>query len=172
MYRPRIDRDHALMINALTWAERSTCLRKQVGAVIAKDSRPISVGYNGAPSKVEHCTKETCNEEQRCKRTIHAEQNAILFAARHGISLEGASLYTTLEPCLDCAKSIINAGIKHVYYLELYGSGEGLELLDHTGVSIHFMGDSFDETYLTNLLWSSRKVKAAHQSGSTFSDTL
>ena len=101
---------------------RSTCLRRQVGAVIVKDNRIITTGYNGAPSGTHHCTDVgTCQrielnvpsgERHELCRALHAEQNAIIQAANIGVSTEGATLYVTLQPCVICAKMSINAGIK------------------------------------------------------------
>lgn len=125
------------MSTALLWAARSTCQRLQVGAVLAKRGRTISTGYNGAPSGLPHCNDDNCKNQSQCKRTVHAEMNAILFAARYGISTEGAELYTTHSPCIDCAKAIINAGIKKVYYLEEYRSQEGIELLKSAGIEAY-----------------------------------
>ena len=125
------------MAAALLWATRSTCKRLQVGAVLAKGGRTISTGYNGAPSGLPHCNDENCKSQPQCKRTVHAEMNAILFAARYGISTEGAELYTTHSPCIDCAKAIINAGIKKVYYIEEYRNREGLELLEQAGIELY-----------------------------------
>jgi len=132
----RIDRDWALMSTAGIWARRSTCLRRKVGAVIAQENRIISQGYNGAPSGKPHCTPETCNDDNPCTNTVHAEINAIAFAARYGISVEGATLYTTLAPCLNCSKAMINSGIKKVVYLDTYRDLSGIELLRDSGVSI------------------------------------
>jgi len=141
--RRRLSRDDAFMLTAKIWSLRATCNRKQVGAVIVKDNRIISVGYNGAPSGMDHCTNETCNEESgSCTHTIHAEENALLFAAKWGISVEGATIYTTTEPCLNCSKSMINAGISKLVYHESYGKGVGLELLDQAGLEYYqWLGD-------------------------------
>jgi dCMP deaminase len=132
----RISREGLMMATAKLWSLRSTCRRLQVGAVIALNDRPISSGYNGAPSGMEHCNKENCSSLQKCDRTIHAEMNAILFAARHGIPTEGTTLYTTHQPCIDCAKAIINAGIKTVYYEFPYRLTNGLRLLEDAGIEI------------------------------------
>lgn len=123
-----------MMITAQTWARRSTCLRRRVGAVIAQDHRIISQGYNGAPSGKPHCTYETCNEHNPCNNTVHAEINAIAFAARYGISTEGATIYTTLAPCLECSKAIINSGIKKVIYESPYRDESGINLLKESGI--------------------------------------
>jgi dCMP deaminase len=134
---PRISRDQMLMEMAITASKRSTCNRKHVGAIIAIDGRPVSVGYAGAPSGLPHCLDHGCipGPDGGCIRTQHAEANAIAFAARKGISTEKATLYTTVSPCLACAKLIINAGISEVWFLELYRKQEGLQLLDLLGIS-------------------------------------
>ena len=105
-------------------AARATCDRGKSGAVLVKNKFILSTGYVGAPMGLEHCDEaghlmKTVSDEdghakQHCVRTTHAEQNAIVQAARHGVSIEGATIYCKMEPCLDCAKMIINAGIKRV----------------------------------------------------------
>ena len=104
-------------------ATRSTCLRRQVGAVVVKSKQILATGYNGAPSGLEHCDKIGClrnelkipsGERHELCRALHAEQNAFLQAARHGISVDGATLYITNQPCSICAKMIINAGITKI----------------------------------------------------------
>lgn len=137
LWDDRISQPLIHMFAALLWATRSTCQRLQVGAVLAKGGRTISTGYNGAPSGLPHCNEDNCKSQTQCKRTVHAEMNAILFAARYGISTEGTELYTTHSPCIDCAKAIINAGIKRVYYLEEYRSQDGIELLELAGVEVY-----------------------------------
>ena len=106
-------------------AKRTTCLRRAVGAIIVKDRRILSTGYNGAPSNVRHCREVGCLREARAVpsgerhelcRGIHAEQNAIIQAAYHGVSIKGATLYCTNLPCSICAKMIINAGITRIVY--------------------------------------------------------
>src|SRR5690606_35308353 len=119
-------------------AKRSTCLRAQVGATIIRDNRVVSIGYAGAPSRLKHCTENGCKmEDGHCIRTVHAEANAIAFAAKAGISTDGAEMYVTHSPCTNCAKLIINSGIRRVTYKEY--RGDGIELLDHAGIEvIHF----------------------------------
>ncbi len=133
----RISRDQMLMEMAITASKRSTCSRKHVGALIAIEGRPVSVGYAGAPSGLPHCLDHGCivGPDGGCIRTQHAEANAIAWAARKGISTENATLYTTVSPCLACAKLIINAGIGEVWFLELYRKMEGIELLGKLGIS-------------------------------------
>lgn len=134
--KDRISRDEWLVEVSLSTAKRSTCCRRHVGAVIASEGHIISSGYNGAPSGLPHCTPETCNAENPCTSTIHAEANAIAFAARKGLPTEGATLYATASPCLDCAKLLINAGIKRVVYHEEYRKTEGIDLLRSVGITV------------------------------------
>ena len=121
--------DAYFMDIAVLVAKRSTCLRRMVGALIVKDKRILTTGYNGAPSGIRHCIEIGCLREtmkvasgQRHElcRGIHAEQNAIIQAAYHGVSIRNATLYCTNLPCSICTKMIINAGIKRIYYLEGY----------------------------------------------------
>jgi len=125
----RISRDGMLIEIAGLVARRSTCMRKQVGAVIAREGRVLSMGYAGAPSGFPHCAEARCDLSKPCTRTVHAEANAIAYAAKIGIALAGASLYTTLAPCAECAKLIINAGIADVVFREVYRTSDGLDLL-------------------------------------------
>src|SRR5690606_24473551 len=132
----RISRDEWLMAMAHLTALRSTCLRLQVGAVIARHGRIMSTGYAGAPSGLPHCTPETCNETTPCTNTAHAEIGAITFAAREGIAVGGSTLYCTHSPCKPCAQSIINAGITKVIYDHKYRKTEGIETLEKAGVAV------------------------------------
>jgi dCMP deaminase len=118
--------------------KRSTCARSQVSALIVKENRIISMGYGGSPSGLPHCLDVGCliGSNGGCIRTIHAESNAIAFAARHGIAVEGADIWVSLSPCLDCAKLIINSGIVSVYYLEQYRNRDGVELLIAAGIKV------------------------------------
>lgn len=131
----RISRDFALMSVALIMAKRTTCQRKQVGAVLAKEGRILSTGYAGAPAGHPHCSS-VCDLSQPCTRTVHAEANAIAFAAKVGIATDGATLYTTVSPCIDCAKLIVNAGISKVIYFEKYRVMDGLILLSDSGILV------------------------------------
>jgi len=126
-------------------AKRSTCTRRSVGAIIVKDKRILSTGYNGAPSGVSHCLDIGCLREQlniasgerhELCRGIHAEQNAIIQAALHGVSIRGATLFCTNLPCSICAKMIINAGIKQIVYLSGYADQMSLDLMEEAGVSV------------------------------------
>jgi len=126
-------------------AKRSTCLRRHVGAVIVKDKRILSTGYNGAPTGFPHCDETGClreqlgvpsGERQEICRGLHAEQNAIIQAALHGVSVAGADIYTTHQPCITCAKMVINAGIKRVIFLEPYPDGLARSFLEQAGVEL------------------------------------
>ncbi len=126
-------------------SSRSTCLRRKVGAVLVKEKQILCSGYNGAPSKVPHCRETGCLREQlnvpsgekhELCRGVHAEQNAIVQAAFHGIRVDGASLYCTNQPCSICAKMIINAGIRTVYYKDGYDDALTLDMFDKAGVEL------------------------------------
>ncbi len=127
-------------------ARRSTCLRRQVGAIIIKDNSIISTGYNGAPILANHCEniggclRDKLNipsgQRHEICRAAHAEQNAIAQAARHGIAIDGCVLYCTHQPCSICAKIIINAGIKSVFHLEGYPDELTKSFFEESGVSI------------------------------------
>jgi dCMP deaminase len=125
-------------------SRRATCLRAQVGAIIVKDKRILTTGYNGAPKGLPHCLDEGCEIiGGHCVRSLHAEQNAIIQAAQHGISLEGGTIYTTHQPCHTCAKMIINAGMCRVIYAGLYPDELAMKYLKIAGVEVeHFdLGD-------------------------------
>jgi len=136
--RKRPSRGEIFMRTAHLFAERSTCNRGQVGAVLVKDNRIISTGYNGAPPGMPHCTEVGCDElvlykrtpamlastyekvELGCQRTIHAEANVLLYAARHGIPTQGSCLYCTHSPCERCVLLMANAGITRLIYNKPY----------------------------------------------------
>ena len=126
-------------------ATRSTCLRRSVGAVLVKEKRILCTGYNGAPTNIPHCSETGClrkkmnvpsGEKHELCRGVHAEQNAIIQAAFHGISLKGAHLYCTNTPCSICAKMLINAGIKTIYYREAYQDTLAMDMLKATKVEL------------------------------------
>ncbi len=118
-------------------AKRSTCERAQVGAVIVKDKRILTTGYNGSPRGLPHCTDVGClMDNGHCVRTLHAEQNAIIVAALHGVITEGATIYITHQPCFLCAKMIINAGIIQIVYDEEYPDDRSSEFLAQAGVEL------------------------------------
>lgn len=132
----RPSREQVLMENAHAWSRRGTCGRLQVGCVIARRSHPVATGYVGAPSGISHCAPEVCNPSQPCTRTVHAEANAIAFAAREGISVDGCDLFTTDSPCMACAFLIINAGIKRVFYDRQYRDHSPIGFLISAGVEV------------------------------------
>jgi dCMP deaminase len=133
--RPEID--NYFMNIAIMVSSRSTCLRRKVGSVIVRGKQIVSTGYNGAPQGVAHCLDVGCAREgvpagQRSElcRGAHAEQNAINFSARHGISIDGTTVYTTHFPCSWCAKSIVNSGIKRVVFLHDYPDPQSKSILN------------------------------------------
>ncbi len=126
-------------------AKRSTCLRRQVGAILVKDKRILSTGYNGAPAGLRHCEEVGClredssvpsGERHELCRGLHAEQNAIIQAAYHGTSIVGSTLYCTNKPCIICSKMIINAGIEMVFYEEGYNDPLADQMLAEAGIKI------------------------------------
>jgi dCMP deaminase len=126
-------------------SSRSTCLRNQVGAVIVKESQILSTGYNGAPKKLPHCADVGCireemgvtsGERHELCRGLHAEQNAIIQAAYHGVSVRGAKIYCTTRPCSICTKMIINAGINEIIYIEEYKDDLASQLVEEAGLEL------------------------------------
>jgi dCMP deaminase len=145
MERPTWD-EYFMKITRLV-AERSTCLRRKVGAIIVKDKRIISTGYNGAPRGLAHCLEIGCLREQleipsgerhEMCRGAHAEQNAIIQAASSGISMEGATMYCTTAPCSTCAKMIINAGIERLVLGGRYPDQLGEDLISEAGIGTEY----------------------------------
>ncbi|UCH20505.1 MAG: cytidine/deoxycytidylate deaminase family protein [Deltaproteobacteria bacterium] len=137
-------KDYFMDITALV-AQRSTCTRRAVGAIIVKDKRILSTGYNGAPSGIRHCTDVGClreslnvpsGERHELCRGIHAEQNAIIQAAYHGVSVKGATLFCTNLPCSICTKMIINAGIKKICYQDGYADSLSEEMFQEAGIEV------------------------------------
>jgi dCMP deaminase len=124
-------------------ATRSTCTRKKVGAVIVKDKNILTTGYNGSISGTEHCEDVGCMiKNGSCIRTIHAEQNAIAFAAKNGINLLNAEIYVTCSPCWPCFKLLVNSGVYRIYYDEEYHDKMVLEEVKKTGVILcHYLKD-------------------------------
>ncbi|MBD3868901.1 MAG: dCMP deaminase family protein [Acidobacteria bacterium] len=118
-------------------ATRSTCDRKNVGAVIVRDKTILSTGYNGSIRGLPHCDDVGhMMENGHCVATVHAEANAIIQAAKNGVRIEGAELYTTASPCWNCFKLIVNAGIVTVYYGEFYRDERSLEIANELGVKL------------------------------------
>jgi dCMP deaminase len=142
----RPSKDEYFMSIARVVASRATCLRRKVGAVLVKDNYIISTGYNGAPPGLPHCTEAGCLLEERkseasepeehCVRTVHAEENAILQSALHGVSTKGAILYTTDRPCDACSKNLISAGISRVVFGGEYPSRFSTEFMNAAGVDL------------------------------------
>lgn len=176
MTRDRISRDQMFIGICQMVAQRSTCLRSQVGAIIIKDGRVVSMGYNGPvagmpacvepPPMWEECTdglggrydtmgwelkqardklKESFCQGPGCTRSCHAETNAIAFAARSGVAVEGCTMYCTMSPCINCAKVIVNSGIKELKYLEEYRDTSGIDLLLRSGIAVgHLEGPGWE----------------------------
>jgi dCMP deaminase len=118
-------------------AKRSTCDRARVGAVIVKDKRILTTGYNGSPAGLPHCDEiGHLIVDGHCVRTLHAEQNAIIQAALHGVSVAGGTIYVTHQPCITCAKMIINAGIRRVVYAGVYPDENAVAFLREAGVGL------------------------------------
>ncbi len=131
---------------AVDLSKRSHCVKNQVGAVLVKDTRIISIGYNGPPANTHNCDEEWpgvgCDTDSRgsCSLALHAEENAILYAVKNGAAITGATLYTTLSPCIACARLVLSSGIKNVVYKDSYAAykglpvDEGVDFLNRFGV--------------------------------------
>ena len=142
--------DYRYLRMARIWAENSYCKRRQVGALVVKDKMIISDGYNGTPSGFEN----VCEDESGVTKpyVLHAEANAITKLARSGNNSEGSTLYVTASPCIECAKLIIQAGIRRVVYAEKYRLTDGIDLLTRAGVEVEYKsfedGSSFSSASL------------------------
>ncbi len=143
--RVRPDWDTYFMEMAVLASRRSSCLRRAVGAVLVRDKRLLATGYNGVPSGVTHCEVTGClreklqvpsGERHELCRGLHAEQNAIIQAALHGVSTRDAVLYCTTLPCIICAKMLINSGVRTVYYLDGYSDSLTGEMLAEVGLTL------------------------------------
>ncbi len=137
--------DDYFMEIATVVATRSTCLRRQVGAVVVKDRRILATGYNGAPAGLRHCLEVGCLREQMSVpsgekhelcRGLHAEQNAVIQAALHGVSMAGSTVYSTHKPCSLCAKILINAGVTDIVFGSGYADKLADEMLDEAGIKV------------------------------------
>src|SRR5574344_2746142 len=128
--------DKRYMQMALIWSKNSYCVRRQVGALLVKDKMIISDGYNGTPSGFENVCEDENNQTK--PYVLHAEANAITKVARSNNSSQGATLYVTASPCIECAKLIIQAGITRVVYGETYRFTDGLDLLERAGIEVEF----------------------------------
>ena len=156
MNKPKFD--DIFMDLATQLAQRSHCVRAQVGAVLVNDTRIISIGYNGPPAGTHNCDDEFgeagCPKDSKgsCSLALHAEQNAILYATKNGANVEGSTLYVTLSPCIACARVIFSMKIKKVFYLNSYaeykgiGSDEGVDFLRKFGVQV----DKYEKTLEVN----------------------
>lgn len=166
MSRQRISRDDMFIQIVQVVAQRSTCLRSQVGALIVKDGRIVSMGYNGPVSGMPECKERPTLEDHNtqtsqfimkefgedpllcegpgCTRSLHAETNAIAFAAKAGVSIAGGTMYCSLSPCINCAKVIVNSGIKEVKFLEKYRNEDGINLLTRSGIRVVDLGGTED----------------------------
>jgi dCMP deaminase len=131
-------------------ATRSTCDRLNVGCAIVRDARVISTGYNGNVSGATHCSHLLVNKpDSPCDTAVHAEANAIVFAARHGVAVHKADLWTTHQPCLSCAKLIVNAGVWRVWYINEYRLREGLDLLLRSGIEVFRIREDYSAYQVT-----------------------
>lgn len=140
--------DDIYMELAENLAARSHCVKAQVGAVLTKDTRIISLGYNGPPAGTHNCDevwpKDGCPRDSKgsCSLALHAEQNAILYAAKNNVAIEGSTLFVTLSPCIACARVIYSVGIRKVYFKDSYAqykgipSDEGVDFLRRFGVEV------------------------------------
>lgn len=129
-------------------ASRSTCLRRQVGAVMVKGKNILATGYNGTPSGIRHCSEVGClrqqmnvpsGERHELCRGLHAEQNAIIQAAKHGVNIDGATLYCTHSPCIICSKMLINSGVKRIVCYDGYPDQLAKAMLDEAGLIVETM---------------------------------
>lgn len=141
--------DVTLLTIAYVMAQRGTCSRAQVGCVIALDGRVLATGYNGAPRGMAHCdhpdgvpSSERPPDAEMCRDSVHAEANAVAFAARNGVGIDGSTVYTTLSPCVYCAQLLINAGTRRVVCGEVYRDPSGVELLLRAGVVLDVLSNS------------------------------
>ena len=137
--------DEYFMRITLEVARRSTCMRRNVGATLVRDRRILATGYNAAPREFKHCTEETClrkqmhvpsGERHELCRGLHAEQNAIIQAAVHGVSIEGGTMYCNYQPCVICVKMIINAGINKLVYGGGYPDELAMQMLKESKLEI------------------------------------
>ena len=126
-------------------SQRSTCLKRKVGAIIVKNCRVLSTGYNGAPKNIKHCSATGClrkklrvpsGQRHELCRGLHAEQNAIIQAAWHGVKIEGSTMYSTYQPCIICVKMMINAGIKRLVYEGKYPDKLAIQMLKESEIKV------------------------------------
>ncbi len=139
----RVDWNTYFMNIARQAATRSTCDRKHVGAVIVREKTILSTGYNGSIRGMPHCDDVGhLMENDHCAATVHAEANAIIQAAKNGVRIDGAELYTTASPCWNCFKLIANAGIRTVYYGEFYRDRRSIEIAGQLGIELVDLSDA------------------------------
>jgi dCMP deaminase len=137
----RVSWDHYFMAIAEQVATRSTCDRKNVGAVIVRDKTILSTGYNGSLRGAPHCSEAGHDMENgHCVRTVHAEANAVAQAAKNGVMVNGSDIYVTASPCLTCFKLVANCGIRRVFYKEFYRDERITEYAKEAGVELVYMG--------------------------------
>ncbi|HPG30740.1 MAG TPA: cytidine/deoxycytidylate deaminase family protein [bacterium] len=136
--------DYFMEITKLV-ASRSSCIRRKVGAVIVKEQRILATGYNGVPKNIEHCSKENCirtknnipsGQRHELCRGLHAEQNAIIQAALHGVSIKDSVLYCTTQPCIVCAKMLINADVKKIVFEGDYPDSLAMDMLKEAKIEL------------------------------------
>ena len=142
--------DEYFMTLANQVATRTTCIRRAVGCVLVRDKRILATGYNGAPSGLKHCAEVGClrqqlnvpsGEKHELCRALHAEQNALIQAARYGIPVAGATIYVNTQPCVMCAKMLINAGIKEIVYQNPYPDELAMSMLEESGITLRVYED-------------------------------
>ncbi|WP_304651703.1 ComE operon protein 2 [uncultured Ligilactobacillus sp.] len=155
----RIPWDQYFMLQAVLLSLRSTCTRLSVGAILVRDQRMIAGGYNGSVSGDKHCIDDGCYMvDGHCLRTIHAEMNAVLQCAKFGIPTDGAELYVTDFPCLQCTKMLLQAGVKKIYYLRNYNNDPyALELLKLKEVALEQV--KLDKEYIDTALFKQLVAK-------------
>jgi len=141
--RPAWD-DYFMKITGVV-SERATCVKRSVGAIIVKDNRILSTGYNGAPKGMKHCGEVGCirkemnvpsGQRHELCRGLHAEQNAIVQAAWHGVKIEGGTMYCTYQPCVICVKMMLNAGIKRLVYSGSYPDELAMKMIQESGLAV------------------------------------
>ncbi len=146
----RISWDEYFMMIAEDVSTRATCIRRRVGAVIVKNKRILSTGYNGPPTGISHCNSETClrtkynvpsGERHELCRGLHAEQNAIIQAAQYGVSISDAQIFVTHQPCSICTKMLINSGIKKFTYRSPYDDKLATEMVNEAGIEIRVLDE-------------------------------
>jgi dCMP deaminase len=150
-HRQRPTWDEYFLDIAFSVAERSTCDRAHVGAVLVRDKRILATGYNGSPAGLPHCDEVGhLIVDGHCVRTLHAEQNAIIQSALHGISSEGATAYVTHQPCLTCAKMLINAGVRRVVFAGNYPDENSVQFLAQANVALERLPRPANSVYQAN----------------------